>query len=919
VAMSADGLIGREAPLAVLSAAICGAGDQGDAILLVGERGIGKTACLQAGQDMARVAGMQLAYAAGSAAESDLPFAGLHRLLQPLLAMAGALPAVQRRGLLGALGMQDGPPPDLFVVSLAALGLLGEAARHRPLLVSVDDLQWLDDESRHVLGFVARRLDRRHVVIIATSSRPPEAGAAFREVHLPGLAAAAAGRLLERCAPDLDQAHRDWVVSHAAGSPLALTELAAMPPAARRPRTDPFSTVLPLSPVLAHAFADRLDELPAVSRDAVLVAALAYDDSLQEVLAATGLLSGRRVTAAVLEPPRALGLLRYDDTRVHFAHPLGRSAVAQGEPISRRQAAHRALGEAVVVSSARRVWHQANGTTGCDDSVAAELESGSVRSLGRGDTAAAIMALERAAQLSTAPAERGRRLLLAAKLASGMRLLDTVDRLLAIADGEELTDLDRVRADLLRNERGDAAVGDSSRILHLCVTARQAAAAGETALATELAYAAGIRRFAAHVSGRAVSSLTSLAESLTRGRTDPPAIAVLALADPVRNGRHVISLLAGRPDEAVADPSVGVLAGAAYAVGDYARGSELADRAEAVLRRRGLHGGLVPLLCGGAEIRLDLGEWSRADAALAEAGMLIADADRSVYRPHVLSTAAKAAALRGDAATALELIAEAEHCPAVRKGSSILARAQTARGIAYITSGRPLDAYTALCRVFDPEDPSHHFREQFGAVMYLAEAAVRSGQLDGARAIAERMEVIAETSGSPLLLTQLRYARAVLAADDAAEPLFLDCLAADLASWPWPRARVQLAYGSWLRRHRQVRRSRGPLQAAHSALQGLGAASWAREALDELEAAGRSSDDRPAEARAVPLSAQELRIARLAARGLSNTEIGEHLGLSPRTVGSHLYRIFPKLDISARGQLAARLAEHQLTSPSAAG
>jgi len=176
----------------------------------------------------------------------------------------------------------------------------------------------------------------------------------------------------------------------------------------------------------------------------------------------------------------------------------------------------------------------------------------------------------------------------------------------------------------------------------------------------------------------------------------------------------------------------------------------------------------------------------------------------------------------------------------------------------------------------------------------------------------EQLEVTANRSGSPLLLTQLQYARAVLAGDDTAEQFFLECLASDLARWPWPRARVQLAYGRWLRRHRRVRESRGPLQAAQSALQDLGATTWAREALDELEAAGRWNEDRRPEFPGISLSAQELKIGRFAAQGLSNSEIGGLLGLSPRTVGSHLYRMFTKLDISARGQLAARLAEHQL-------
>jgi DNA-binding CsgD family transcriptional regulator len=913
--MGVNSLIGRDAPLAVLSAAIAAAGTQGDAILLVGERGIGKTACLLAATEAARAAGCRVVYTAGSAAESAFPYAGLHRLLQPLLDLAGALPLVQRRALRTALGLQDGPPPERFLVWLAALSLLAEAGRESPLLIAVDDLQWLDEVSRHAITFVARRLPDRPLVIVATApsvAAVPQAADAFREVGLARLAEPSARRLLGACAPHLDQAGRDRVVGLAAGHPLALTELAAMPPAAADPlSTDPFSTdPPPLSPRLERAFADGLDELPGPSRDAVLVAALASDDSVQEILAATALLTGREVTTAVLEPLETLGLLRYDETRVRFGHPLVKPAVAQRESLARRQAAHRALGEAVTVSSARRTWHRAHGTAGRDDVVAAELELTSSVSIRHGDPAAAVLALERAAQLSVAPAQRARRLLLAAKQAAGMRRFGTVDRLLAAAESHQLSGLDRVRADLLA-ERDDAAVGDSSRILHLCAAARQAAAAGEAGLALELAYAASHRRFSARVNSRAVAAVTSLADTVACDHEDPHALAVLALAQPVKHGRRVISVLAAVDEAAVGDAdSLRALAVAAYAVGDYVRGAGFAARAEAMLRSHGPHGGLVPVLAAGAAIGLDLGHWDRAAAALAEVDAL---GPYPGQRPDVLSTAAKAAALRGETQVALDLAAQAEHGPAALRGGSVLARAQIARGIAYLSSGEHLDAYTALSRVFDRKDPSYHFREQFSAVMYLAEAAVRCGQDDQARAVVERIEVTADTCGSPLLATQLQYARAVLAGDDTAERLFLDCLGSDLASWPWPRARVQLAYGRWLRRQRRVRQSRAPLQAAHSALQALGAVTWAREALDELEAAGRRDDSRTSEFPGLSFSAQELKIARLAARGLSNSEIGARLGLSPRTVGSHLYRLFPKLDISARGQLAARLAEQQLT------
>lgn len=909
--MEPCGLIGREALLAELSGVITTVGGGGDAVLLAGERGIGKTACLLAVQEVARASGVRVVGTVGSEGESALGFAGLHRLLQPLFGLVDVLPVVQRRALLTAVGMSEGPPPDPFAVSLAVLGLVIAASADRPLLMTVDDFQWVDEVSRSVLAFVARRLGRSQVVIIAASSwadAPSDLADLFREVRLERLDEGASHALLWRCAPGLGAAHRDWVLGRAVGNPLALVELAATSASAFLRWGDPADPIIPMSPVLVDAFADRLSGLVGPVADVVLVAALATDGDVQEILAATALLSGAVVTTAVLEIPRSLGLFVHDDMRVRFAHPLVRSAVAGSESVNRRQAAHRALGETIVVNSHRRTWHRANGAAGRDDTIASELECSSSVSVRRGDLAWAITTLERAAQLSTMPAERGRRLLLAAKQAADLGSFDTVDRLLAVADGDRLSEFDRVRADLLRGHRDDAATpGESARVLHLCSMAQRALGAGEDDLALKLAYAVGVRRFSAPLSPRADAAVIALAGSVVRDRTTARALAVLAVADPVRHGRTIVSALARLHGTARGDAeSLHALADAACAVGDYKRGLELLDRAEAALRRRGLRGALAPVLLAGAVVRLDVGDWDRAASALAEIGAP-AGHGRTVGSADVLATAAKAAALRGDTARALRLVTEAQHCPAIRRGSSALARAQIALGIAHLSSGRHQDAFTALSRVFDPKDPSHHFREQFGAVMYLAEAASRAGREGEARPVIERMGPVAERSGSPLLDIHLRYARAVLAAGEAAEGLFLDCLASDLATWAWPRARVQLAYGRWLRRRRHVKRSRGPLRSAHVVFEELGASRWAREALDELAATGHRHEGGYAEASAVLLTAQELKVARLAAEGLSNTEIGRRLGLSPRTVGSHLYRVFPKLEVSARGQIAARL------------
>jgi DNA-binding CsgD family transcriptional regulator len=221
-----------------------------------------------------------------------------------------------------------------------------------------------------------------------------------------------------------------------------------------------------------------------------------------------------------------------------------------------------------------------------------------------------------------------------------------------------------------------------------------------------------------------------------------------------------------------------------------------------------------------------------------------------------------------------------------------------------ISAGQHTEAYEALCRVFDPADPSFHLADRYHGVMFLAEAAVHAGRVREAR------DVIAglEAEAAPTLHRQLSYARAVLADDGEAEDLFTEALRADLIRWPWLRARLELAYGLWLRRQRRVTQARLPLRSAQITFDLIGARSWAEQARSELRAAGERIRAQEPNAQDV-LSAQELQIARLAAEGLSNRAIGERLYLSHRTVGTHLYRIFPKLEITSRAQLAGRLRQ----------
>jgi DNA-binding CsgD family transcriptional regulator/tetratricopeptide (TPR) repeat protein len=907
--MGTGQLIGRDALFIELSQALAAAGDRGDALVLRGERGIGKTAGLQAARQIARTRGRLVLETVGNEAESDLPFAGLQRLLRPLLRVVQTLPEVQRRALLAALGLHDEPHGDDLIVSVATVAVLAEAARDHGLLITADDVQWLDRQTQHILGFLARRLDGSRISVIAALSgqeavRAIDAG--FRAVHLDRLDESDAHRLVARRAPDLDRGQRVWVVAEAAGNPLALLELAKSVTAVDVAHLDPVSPGWSLTPPLERAFAGGVRDLPSAAGNAVLVAAVALDARLPEIIAAASLMYGSDVGTSVIDLPRGLGLLTVDETRVHFAHPLVKAAIVQNESVSRRQAAHRALGAVITVSAHRRAWHRAAGAAGHDDAVAAELEATTADSIRRGDTPAAIAALERAAQLSTAPRERGRRLILAARHAARLGRADTVLRLLASAVSGDLSDFDRVRADLLRSDCDGAVIADSSRVLQLCSAARRAAAAGETALALELADAAARRRCAAPVDAGALAQLRSLAASLARNSPDDArAVAVLALADPIANGPAARAALPdSRAMTELDGDDLAAFGVAARALGDYSAALTFFDRAEVALRARGLLGPLGRNLCVAADLRVDLGQWDRAAAALHGFAALSTESMSASHRASALATTAKLAALRGDTASALDLVSQLEHSPAARSGSRFLARSQTVRGIACLAAGRHLDAYLALRRVFDPGEPSYHFREQFDAVAYLAEAAAHAGRQDDARADLEAVRRLATASGAPILLTHLAYADAVLATAGA-EELFLVALASDGSGSPWQRARLQLGYGRWLRRQQRVTESRVPLQASLTVLRRLGATRWAGEASDELQASGLSAES-PSPS-TDPLSNQELRIARLAAQGLSNREIGDQMCLSPRTVSSHLYRMFPKLGISTRGQIAERL------------
>lgn len=330
----------------------------------------------------------------GTPSERRLPFAALHKLLRPIIGEAGRLHARQRHALLRVFGLEDGAAPGLFLVALAALELLAERAILGPVLVLVEDTQWLDRSTADVLGFVARRLESDPVLLLASGrdvDSDPLADSGLPELHLSALDAASSAALLDASSPELRASRRRIVLDAAAGNPLALVEL----PKALEDSVGETEVAgrLPMTDRLERAFAARASELPGAVGDLVLLAALNDSDSLAEVIAAAAVM---RADASVddLGVAASAGLIVVAESVVRFRHPLVRSAIYRSASVGRRQAAHAALAGVLVGDPNRSVWHRAASVLGPDEELAAELEDVALRARRRGAIDMAVAACD---------------------------------------------------------------------------------------------------------------------------------------------------------------------------------------------------------------------------------------------------------------------------------------------------------------------------------------------------------------------------------------------------------------------------------------------------------------------------------------------------------------------------------------------
>ena len=902
-------LLGRVPERALLTSVLDEVATRGQALLLRGEPGIGKSRLVSDTVQAARSRGMTVLSATGVQSEARLPFAGLHQLLRPVRGRAATLPAVQRAALDAAFGLADDAAPAHHRIAMAALDLVSEVAGDAPLLLVAEDAQWLDRATSDVLAFVARRIESDPIVLLAAirdgyASVLDDAG--LPEQRLSGVDDATAAALLDASAADLPLVVRAEIMREAAGNPLALLEL---PKAARALQDEQrVPDGVALTERLEHAFAGRVADLPEATRLIVLVAALNDGDALMETLRAASVIAGAPLGIDAAMPAADAGIVDLDLQSLRFRHPLIRSAVAQAAPLNDRRHAHEVLAVVLEDEPDRRAWHRAALLTGEHEEVALELEAAGARARGRGAIAVAVTAMRRAAELSSS-ASRSRRLLAAAGLAVEIGRRDLVEPLLREVRKLDLGELEQARVTWVEETAFTRPLGDGARFTSLIAAAEQAGEAGDNELQVDLLWLVASRAWWVDPGPEARRALIAAAGRLgDASAKDPRVFAIHAYADPWGHAPEVLDGLTVAARDARPDTDGSRFYGpAALVVGAFDLGTDFLAAAIDGLRAEGRLGHLPRLLTLYASMAARLGEWDVALTAGAEARRLAEELAEPQWAAAADTAVALVAAMRGDEQETERLAANAELVAEPAGASITMAFAQFGRVLAGLAAGRHGDAYRYAERLFDPADSAYHPVISAWLIADLADAARHIDRLDDARARVAEVEMSAGDRTGTWIALALRHARALLAEPAEAGERFDELLASDLTRWPFQRARIQLAYGQLLRRQRRVAESRDVLRAARDTFDALRCAPWSEQARRELRASGERSRRRVPEARD-QLTAQELQIAQLAAQGLSNREIGQRLFLSHRTISTHLYRVFPKLGITSRAELGAALA-----------
>jgi DNA-binding CsgD family transcriptional regulator len=889
--------MGRSAERSRLNRLIADAKDgRSRSLVLRGEAGIGKTALLDYAANVAD--GMRVLRVVGVESETEIPFAGLQLLFARFADRFDALPGPQAHALRAALGASSSSGERLLV-GAAVLTLLSELAEDGPVLCLVDDVHWFDRSSIDALLFAVRRLhtDPVATILAARYGDRPFPAAGVDSLTLRRLDRADSARLLATVRT-LPSEIAERVLVESGGNPLAILELAADDGAAHGPAP---VAPLPATGRLEEHFRSLIRALPEPTRLALLLAAA---DDRSELRSFSDAAAGLGLHTSDLEPAEDRHLVRVTSDAVKFRHPLIRASAYQDAPLARRVAAHGAL--AVTLSDPRdadrRAWHLAAAATGTDDTAAAELEMAAQRAVVRGGPAGAARALERAAQLSGERADRARRLVEAARTAYDAGQLDWAAELASA--GGTLTERPGEEAEAgwvlaqVAYERGSPAEA-SALALDAAAPILSIDPDRAVAVLTEASWCARdaadlelLRRCSDQL--RSVRGGPSVMRDALVGFTDLLGGDIGAAVAPMR--KLFLAASEGHVDGTVERLSAGFMG---LLIGEDAPALSMLDSQVAALRSQGALGWLPYAQEPLALAQLVTGRLQDAEANVAEAMSLAAELGQGMQIVVLSSISAWLAAVRGD------VVASRERAQLVlgdaRNHRMATAQATWALALIDLMTGDPS---AALGRLDDVCHGPPGRDVTVRAIPDHIEAAVRIGDVDRARTYLPRLAEWARHTTSPAAAALVLRSEALVREGADTQERFEAALRVDGCA-PYDRARTQLAYGEWLRRNRRPTPARSQLVEALETFERIAAHGWQQRVRAELVALGDPAPDAPATGGvgAGQLTPQELQVVRRAALGLSNREIAAQLFLSPRTVGYHLYKAYPKLGVSRRSQL----------------
>jgi DNA-binding CsgD family transcriptional regulator len=910
-------LLGRGRERKVLDRLLDGARlGRGGVLVVHGDAGVGKTALLEYTLEAAR--GFRITRTSGVQAEMELPFAAVQQLCSPLLELSERLPRPQQDALDVAFGLSRGPAPNPFLVGLAVLGLLSEAAEERPLLAVVDDAHWLDQASARALAFVARRLLAEKIALLFAARWVGDALGGLPALHAQPLRRGDARALLESALPArLDERVLERIVAETRGNPLALLELPKGLTPTELAGGFGLPAAVPLSASIEESFMRRLKGLPDDTRLLLLLAAA---EPLGDPLLLWRAADKLGLSAGAVADGETDGLLTIGE-QVTFRHPLVRSAVYGSAPAEQRRAVHRALAETTDERQDpdRRAWHLAEAATGPNEDVAAELERSAGRAQARGGLAAAAAFLRRSVALTADPARRVDRALAATRANLYAGAFNEALSLLSIAEAGSPDELQQAQAELLRGQLAFSSnVGSDAPPLLLSAARRleqfDVDLARETYLdawsaawfAGSLATAGGLHEVSRVARSAPPSThpgqpfdllLDGLALLITEGRAAAaPALRRASDAFVAAETRAA----EGTPDENrfrwTALPPI-----PSYVLWDdeswyaiNARQLRLAREAGALAR--------VPMgLITGAVIDAWSGKFAKAAEATAEASAIV-ETTRTGLAPYAAMLLVAMEGREADASVLLErAITEAA---AVGQGFAVQ-WGEFVKAILFNGLGRYEEALASAQRASD--DTPELFISSW-ALAERIEAASRSVGPGHAAGALKRLTEDAAVAGTDWGLGIAARSRALLEAGDTAQSLYREAIERLGRTRLAPElARAHLLYGEWLRRERRRVDAREELRVAHEMFTGIGMEAFAERARVELEATGERARKRTVDA-LDQLTPQESQVSRLAAQGATNREIAAQLFISPSTVEYHLRKAFRKLGVKSRRQLEQRMS-----------